>query len=468
MQRCNHRTEGGASETDERRLTPAQRAFIVAKFAPMKILIIGGGGREHALAWKLRQSPHVQHVCCAPGNGGIARDAECIPVDVGKTGSLVSLAEQLKPDLTVVGPEGPLVGGIVDEFMKVGLKIVGPSQAAAQLEGSKIFAKQFMVRHGIPTAFVHGIFDSADEARAAIGSVDGPVVIKANGLCAGKGVLVTSSHHEAAAFLDRLLVQREFGESGSRVLVEEGLEGEELSYIVITDGQHVLPLAPSRDHKRAFDGNRGPNTGGMGAYSSDNLLPSELNESILSGIVSPTINGLRHEGLPYKGFLYFGLMITREGPKVLEYNCRLGDPETQAILLRMDFDLAEALSALVNDKLDEVRGAWKEGGSVVVVVASEGYPGAVISGKPILGLSEATRVPGANVFHAATQLKDGSYYTCGGRVLGVACASPSIIEASRRAYAAVGKIRFEGMQFRTDIGHAEELKGMGAAGTKIG
>jgi phosphoribosylamine--glycine ligase len=381
---------------------------------------------------------------------------------------MVSLAERLKPDFTVVGPEGPLVAGVVDEFMKAGFKIVGPSRAAAQLEGSKIFAKQFMVRHGIPTASVHGIFDSAVEACAAVGAVEGPVVIKADGLCAGKGVLVTSSRYEAAAFLERLLVHRDFGESGCRVLVEEGLEGEELSYIVLTDGEHVLPFVPSRDHKRMFDGNRGPNTGGMGAYSSDNLMSKELNDTILLRIVKPTINGLRQEGWRYKGFLYFGLMITKEGPKVLEYNCRLGDPETQAILLRMDFDLADALSALLGDKLHEVKGAWKEGGSVVVVLASEGYPRAVISGKSISGLSEATKLVGAKVFHAATRLENAMYYTCGGRVLGVACAARSVAEASRKAYVAVGNIRFEGMQFRTDIGNAEELKGIGAAGNKLG
>lgn len=458
----------GASETAARQLTGEVPAIIVARFLTMKILVIGGGGREHAIVWKLRQSPLVEHVWCAPGNGGISDEAECIPVDVGNMDALVSLAERLKPDLTVVGPEVPLVAGIVDEFAQRGMKIVGPARAAAQLEGSKIFAKQFMLRHGIPTASVHRIFDSVAEACSAIGKVNGPVVIKADGLCAGKGVLVTSSPEEAKEFLERLMHQHEFGKSGNRVLIEEALEGEELSYIILTDGESVLPLAPSRDHKRAFDGNRGPNTGGMGAYSSDDLMPCELNELILKSMVSPTIRGLREEGWTYRGFLYFGLMLTKAGPKVLEFNCRMGDPETQAILMRMDFDFAAALKALVQGELAGVKALWKKGASVVVVLASAGYPGDVRSGQPISGLSDAASDPAVKVFHAATRYDGENYYTSGGRVLGVTAIGDSIGEATRKTYDAISKIEFTGMHFRKDIGTIEVSKEVYAGGGKVG
>jgi phosphoribosylamine--glycine ligase len=458
----------GASETAARQLTGEVPAIIVAQFLTMKILVIGGGGREHAIVWKLRQSPLVEHVWCAPGNGGISGEAECIPVDAGNVNALVSLAESLKPDLTVVGPEVPLVAGIVNEFVQRGMKIVGPDRAAAQLEGSKIFAKQFMLRHGIPTAPVHGIFDSVADAGSAIGKVNGPVVIKADGLCAGKGVLVTSSPEEAKEFLERLMVQHEFGESGNRVLIEEALTGEELSYIILTDGESLLPLAPSRDHKRAFDGNRGPNTGGMGAYSSDDLMPRELSELILKSIVSPTIRGLREEGWTYRGFLYFGLMLTKAGPKVLEFNCRMGDPETQAILMRMDFDFAAALSALVQGGLAAVKPLWKKGASVVVVLASGGYPGGVKAGHPISGLSDAVPNPAVKVFHAATRRDGGIYYTSGGRVLGVSALGDSIGEAARKAYDAISKTEFIGMHFRKDIGTIDVSREVCAGGGKVG
>ena len=434
----------------------------------MKILVIGGGGREHAIVWKLRQSPLVEHLWCAPGNGGIAGEAECIPIDVGDTSALVTLAERLKPDLTVVGPEIPLVAGIVDELGRRGMKIVGPGRAAAQLEGSKIFAKEFMLRHGIPTAGVHGIFDSATAACAAIDKANGPVVIKADGLCAGKGVLVTSSRGEAKEFIERLMLQREFGSGGNRVLIEEALEGEELSYIVLTDGESVLALAPSRDHKRAFDGNLGPNTGGMGAYSSDELMPGDLKELISESIVAPTIQGIKKEGWSYRGFLYFGIMLTPAGPKVLEFNCRMGDPETQAILMRMEFDFAAALNALVQGNLASVQPLWKKGASVVVVLASAGYPGDVKPGQPISGLSEAAAERDVKVFHAATRLNGGIYYTSGGRVLGVTAFGDSVSQAALRTYDAISKIGFNGMQFRRDIGNLEVSRQVSASGGKGG
>lgn len=417
----------------------------------MKILMIGSGGREHALAWKLRHSPQVQHVWCAPGNGGIAEDAECVPADVKDVGGLAKLAGELKADLTVVGPELPLALGIGDEFRKRGLPIVGPSQQAAQLESSKIFAKEFLTRHNIPTAPLYGIHDSPGDAYSALCAVDWPMVIKADGLCAGKGVLVAQSPDEATAFIDRLMEKKELGDGGTRLLMEEALEGEELSYIVMTDGTTVVPMVPTRDHKRLLDGNRGPNTGGMGAYSTDTLLPAALEQKIRSAIVDPVMQALRTEGIAYSGFLYFGLMLTKAGPEVLEFNCRLGDPETQAIVMRMDFDLAEALRLLAAGKLAEATVAWNSGASACVVMASGGYPGEPATGKLISGLP--TGGP-AKVFHAGTKVEGGKYYTSGGRVLGISAAAPDLSAALKLCYDTSSNILFDGAQFRKDIGAA--------------
>ncbi|MFY9583952.1 MAG: phosphoribosylamine--glycine ligase [Candidatus Acidiferrales bacterium] len=429
----------------------------------MKILVIGGGGREHALVWKLRQSPRVEELWCAPGNGGIAQDAECLPVDTKNVGAMVALAERLKSDLTVVGPELPLVLGVADEFSRRGLAIVGPSKQAAGIEGSKVFAKGFLERHNIPTAALYGVYDSPGDAYGALCAVDWPVVVKADGLCAGKGVLVTASPDEATAFIERLMEKREFGEGGERVLMEEALEGEELSFIVLTDGQEILPLAPTQDHKRVFDGNLGPNTGGMGAYSTDELLPPELERRILESIVRPAIRGLAAEGRPYKGFLYFGLMLTAGGPKMLEFNCRMGDPEAQPLVARMDFDLAEALAATAGGTLGRINSRWKQGASVCVVMASGGYPGEFQTGKRVEGLAEASAVPGVVVFHAGTRREGANYYTSGGRVLGVTAAAADLEAAIRTCYDAVGRIRFEGAHFRSDIA-AQGLTKTRAAG----
>ncbi len=418
----------------------------------MKILVIGGGGREHALAWKLRQSPQVAKLWCAPGNGGIAQDAECVPVDIKDVGGMVALAERLRPDLTVVGPELPLVLGLADEFSRRGLALVGPSQQAAELEGSKVFAKDFLARHGIPTASLYGVYDSPGDAYSALCAVDWPVAIKADGLCAGKGVLVTASPDEATAFIERLMEKREFGESGARVLLEEALQGEELSFIVLTDGEHILPLAPTRDHKCVFDGNQGPNTGGMGAYSSDDLVTAELGKAILDRIVRPAIERMAADGRPYKGFLYFGLMLTTDGPKVLEFNCRMGDPEAQPMVVRMDFDLAEACAAAAAGSLDRIRPAWKAGASACVVMTSGGYPGDFRIGKRIEGLAQARAVADVVVFHAGTRLDGGVYYTGGGRVLGVTGFGPDLEIARCRCYEALSKIRFENAHYRMDIG----------------
>jgi phosphoribosylamine--glycine ligase len=425
----------------------------------MKVLVIGGGGREHALVWKLKQSPRVETIWCAPGNGGIEGEAECLPVDPADVPGLVALAERLKPDLTIVGPELPLVNGIGDAFRRRGWPIVAPSKQAAQLEGSKIFAKEFLRRQGIPTAQMYGVFETAHDAIAALSRVDWPVVIKADGLCAGKGVFVAQDAASAEDFIRRLMDKNELGAGGKRLLLEETLEGEELSFIVLTDGQRYASLVPTRDHKRVFDGNRGPNTGGMGAYSTDELLTPKLRQHILDTIVEPTLRGLASEGILYQGFLYVGLMLTTSGPKVLEFNCRLGDPETQAIVARMDFDLAQVLADLAAGVLEPSKLRWKPGASVCVVVASEGYPGKFATGKTIGGLTDAERINGVKVFHAGTHREGNSIITNGGRVLGVTAAGASIEAALATAYQAAEKIRFDGMHYRKDIGaHAGRVE----------
>ncbi|MGB2623459.1 MAG: phosphoribosylamine--glycine ligase [Candidatus Acidiferrum sp.] len=428
----------------------------------MKILVIGGGGREHALVWKLKQSPRVQKIWCAPGNGGIAGDAECLAVDAGDVAALVALAEKMAPDLTVVGPELPLVNGISDAFAERNRAIVGPSRNAAQLEGSKIFSKEFLLRHNIPTAKMYGAYDSADDAEAALRSVDWPLVIKADGLCAGKGVLVAPDENSAREFLDRVMRKNELGPGGRRVLLEAALAGDELSFIILTDGERYAPLVPTRDHKRVFDDNKGPNTGGMGAYSTDELLPPDLRNSVIASIVEPTLEGLAKDGIPYQGFLYIGLMLTKEGPQVLEFNCRLGDPETQAIVARMDFDLAEVLADVAAKRLDPTKLRWKTGASACVVLASGGYPGKFEVGKKIGGLTAVADNTGVEIFHAGTRLENGSPVTSGGRVLGVTAAAKTLELALDSAYTAAEKIHFDGMHYRKDIGgHVGRVKAAG-------
>ncbi len=417
----------------------------------MKVLVIGGGGREHALVWKLQQSPRVEKIWCAPGNGGIEAEAECVPADPADVLAIVAVAERLRPDLTVVGPELPLVNGIGDAFRSRGWPIVAPSQQAAQLEASKVFAKEFLRRQGIPTAQMLGVFNTSREAVAALSGVNWPMVIKADGLCAGKGVFVAQDAATAEDFIHRAMDTDELGAGGKRLLLEEALEGEELSFIVVTDGQRYAPLVPTRDHKRVFDGDRGPNTGGMGAYSTDELLPPKLRRDILESIVEPTMRGLASEGILYQGFLYIGLMLTASGPKVLEFNCRLGDPETQAIVARMDFDLAQVLAELASGILEPARLKWKSGASVCVVVASAGYPGKFWSGKRIEGLTDAERVNGVKVFHAGTVRDSGSIVTAGGRVVGVTAAGASVERALATVYEAAAKIHFEGAHYRKDI-----------------
>jgi phosphoribosylamine---glycine ligase len=418
----------------------------------MKILVIGSGGREHAIVWKLARSASVEKVWCAPGNGGIASDAECVPLDVKDVKAAADLAARLGADLTIVGPEMPLVLGIADEFARRGLRLLGPAEKAAQLEGSKVFSKQFMQRHEIPTAGVYGVYVEALEAYTALDSVDWPLVIKADGLCAGKGVLVTSSADEATEFIERAMVKNEFGEAGSRVMFEEALEGEELSYIILTDGTNFIRMAPARDHKRAFDNDEGPNTGGMGVYSIDDIMPAALEKTIIETIVQPTLDGLRADGMPYRGFLYFGLMLTPEGPKVLEYNCRLGDPETEAVLLRADFDFAKACMQAALGDLGAIEAKWLPGAGVCVVIASKGYPGDPQTGVEICGLEDAAKVPGAVVFHAGTRGSGPTCYTNGGRVLVVSAIGEDLASARSIAYEAASKIKIDGAHYRKDIG----------------
>ena len=385
-----------------------------------------------------------------------------VAIDAGDVPGLVAFAEKNLPDLTVVGPELPLVNGIGDAFRERHWPIVGPSKQAAQLEGSKVFSKEFLQRHNIPTAKMYGAFESTKEAYNALRQVTFPLVIKADGLCAGKGVLVAQDFDEARAFIERVMEKNELGAGGKRILLEEALEGDELSFIVVTDGKSYAPLVPTRDHKRVFDGNQGPNTGGMGAYSTDELLPEPLRKQIVSTIVEPTLTGLAADGIPYQGFLYVGLMLTRSGPQVLEFNCRLGDPETQAIVARMDFDLADVLQNVAEGNLSASKLRWKPGASACVVLASGGYPGKFETGKRIDGLTSVGRITGVTVLHAGTKRVGEEILTSGGRVLGVTAAGPTLGVALGSAYEVAAKIRFDSMHYRKDIGrHGNSLKASG-------
>jgi phosphoribosylamine--glycine ligase len=423
----------------------------------MKVLVIGGGAREHALVLKLRQSKLVSGIWCAPGSGGISQEAECIPADLADISSLAGLAERLRIDLTVVGPEQPLVDGIADEFGRRKLGIIGPSREHAQLEGSKLFAKDFLGRHNIPTARVYGVFASAEHAARQLESLSYPIVLKAEGLCGGKGVLVAKSYAEAIEFAERVLAKREFGDAGGQLLVEEALVGKELSFIVLSDGQDFVPLVPTRDHKRALDGDLGPNTGGMGAYSCDGIISPSIEAQIRGQIVEPTLTALSRDDSGYRGFLYFGLMLTQAGPKVLEFNCRLGDPETQAIMARVDFDFAEVLAAAADRKLRSHQLKWRPGASVCVVMASGGYPGKYEPRQEIRGLDAAAAIDGVSIYHGGTQREGDKYYTSSGRVLSATAVGDTLEAARRTAYDAVHRIHFSNCHYRSDIALAECL-----------
>jgi phosphoribosylamine---glycine ligase len=417
----------------------------------MKILVIGNGGREHALAWKLSQSSRISQILCVPGNGGICQEAACLPGDPRNIEDLLAVAHQHQPDITVVGPELPLSLGLVDEFSRRGLRIFGPTKAAAQLESSKSFAKEFMQRHNIPTAN-YAVCSSEEELRKALGLFSTPIVVKADGLAAGKGVIIAKTKEEAATAGADLFSGKLLGSPAARVVLEEFLTGEEVSFLLVSDGERVAPLVASQDHKRIGDGDTGPNTGGMGAYSSDALIDSAMVEWLLNHIARPTIAGMKSEGVEYRGVLYCGLMMTARGPMVLEFNCRFGDPETQAVLMRMESDLVEAVEASIEGRVSEGLFRWTPDASCCVIMASGGYPGSFISGKLISGLEHAAELPNVKVFHAGTTRREGMVYTSGGRVLGVTARAPKLEDAIARAYEAAGMIRFEDMYYRRDIG----------------
>ena len=416
----------------------------------MKVLVIGSGGREHALVWKLRQSPRISRLFCAPGNGGICEEAECLAADVKSLESLIAAANRVQPDLTVVGPESPLAMGVVDEFTRRGWRIFGPTRAAARLETSKSFAKEFMQRHRIPTAH-YAICLSIPEVKDALAHLHTPVVVKADGLAAGKGVVIAKNKDEALSVASEMLSGKMLGEAGHRVILEECLQGEELSFLVVSDGDRVAPLVAAQDYKRIGDGDIGPNTGGMGAYSTDSILDPQMREWVLTHIARPVIAGMKAEGTEYRGVLYCGLMVTAKGPVVLEFNCRFGDPEAQAILMRLESDLLEALEASIEGRVSDGDFKWSPEPAVCVVMASGGYPGTFEAGKKIVGLEQAAKKRGVKIFHAATSKRDAAYYTTSGRVLGVGARAASLDDAVARAYDAVSSIGFEGMHYRKDI-----------------
>src|SRR5579871_5770214 len=417
----------------------------------MKILVIGGGGREHALVWKLRQSPRVSQVYCLPGNGGICEESTCLPGDPKSLASLLTAAHQIQPDITVVGLEIPLSIGVVDEFTRRGLKIFGPTQRAAQLETSKSFAKEFMQRHQIPTAH-YAVCTSEEDLRKSLGLFSTPVVVKADGLAAGKGVVIASTKEEAAVSGIDMFNGKLLGTPVANVVLEEFLEGEEVSFLVLSDGERVAALVPAQDHKRIGDRDQGANTGGMGAFSVDSLLDAGMSDWLLNHVARPVIAGMKSEGAEYRGILYCGLMMTARGPMVLEFNCRFGDPETQAVLMRLDSDLLDALEAAVEGRVSPGEFKWSGDASCCVVVASGGYPGSFVSGKQISGLDRASGLDNVKVFHSGTSKRDGLVYTNGGRVLSVTARGPELRDAINRAYEGVRLISFEDMYYRTDIG----------------
>ena len=416
----------------------------------MKVLVIGSGGREHALAWSIRKSKRVDEVVCAPGNGGIASVARCISASQKDLGDLLRVVASEKPDLTVVGPELPLSLGLVDELNRRSIPVFGPTRAAAMLETSKAFAKRFLQRHNIPTA-AYAVCLSEQEALASIDLFHAPMVVKADGLAAGKGVIICQSKREAQDAVSGLFSGKLLGTVEHSVVIEEFLEGEEVSFLLLSDGKHVVPLVPAQDHKRIGEGDTGPNTGGMGVYTNDGMLDANMQEWIINHVAKPTIDGMAAEDTPFVGVLYIGLMMTARGPMVLEFNARFGDPETQAILMRLETDLVEGLEACVEQRLSETEFRWRPGASACIVASSEGYPGSYTTGKLITGLNQT--YPGAEVFHSGTALIDGDYLTAGGRVLGVTAAAANLDQALGLAYDALAKIHFEGMYYRRDIGH---------------
>jgi phosphoribosylamine---glycine ligase len=417
----------------------------------MKVLVIGAGGREHALVWSICQSRRVSEVVCAPGNAGIAQLARSVPASQKDLDDLLRVTAAERPDLVVVGPELPLSLGLVDELKRRSIPVFGPTQKAAQLESSKAFAKRFMQRHHIPTA-AYAVATSEQQAMESIDLFHLPLVIKADGLASGKGVIVCETRREAGEAIAGLFSGKNSVGAQSSVVIEEFLRGEEVSFLTLTDGKHVRPLVPAQDHKRIGEGDKGPNTGGMGAYSSDGMLDDQMREWILHHIAQPAVSGMAAEEAPFAGVLYIGLMMTARGPMVLEFNARFGDPETQAILTRLDSDLLQVLGACVEERLNDSELRWKPGASACVIAASAGYPGSYTTGRIISGLEEAARVPGVQIFHSGTTQVEGHYVTDGGRVLGVTAAAPDLERSLALVYEALGRIKFEGMYYRRDIG----------------
>ena len=417
----------------------------------MKILIVGSGGREHALAWKISQSSKVDKIYCAPGNAGISENAECVNIKADDIAGLKKFAIDKKIDLSVVGPEVPLTAGIVDEFKLVGLNIFGPSKAAAKLEGSKIYAKEIMKKYGVPTA-EFAEFTDEKSAIKYLQNSNIPVVIKADGLAAGKGVVVAQDFEEAEEAVHRMLVKKEFGEASSRIVIEECLVGEEASILAFSDGKHFTLMQSAQDHKRIFDNDMGPNTGGMGAYSPAPVVTGAVLDYVSKNVFKKMIDGMSKEGAPFVGVLYAGLMITKNGPKVLEFNVRFGDPETQPIMMRLKTDIIDIIEHILAGELDKINIEWEKKSAVCVVLSSKGYPGDHEKGKEIAGLDGIKQLKDAVVFHGGTSLKDGKIVTSGGRVLGVTALSDTIESAINRAYSVVHMVKFDGMHYRSDIG----------------
>lgn len=417
----------------------------------MKILVIGSGGREHAIVWKISQSSKITKIFCAPGNPGIAEIAECVNIKADDVNGLKAFAIKEGIDLTVVGPEQPLTIGIVDEFESSGLKIFGPTKKAAEIEGSKAFSKDLMQKYNIPTAG-YKVFDNADEAKNYAEKHHPPVVVKADGLAAGKGVFICTTMDEAFLAIDIIMNQKAFGDAGNRVVIEEFLTGEEASFLTFTDGETVMPMASSQDHKQVYDNDEGPNTGGMGAYSPAPIITPSMQKKVMNEVMIPVVQGMKSEGRRFKGVLYAGLMITKNGPKVLEFNARFGDPETQPILMRFKTDIVDVFLAVIENRLKDIKLEWDKRSAVCVVMASEGYPGDYEKGKVITGLDDVKDMKDVVVFHAGTSIKNGEIVTNGGRVLGVTAIGTGIKRAIKNAYTSVEKINWDGVHYRKDIG----------------